>query len=43
MNEIFDLCNRMAVMEKDAISQFDIQKEDIDLKNKIIRSFHDVK
>ena len=43
MNEIFDLCNRMAVMEKDAISQFDIQKEDIDLKNKVIRSFHDVK
>ena len=43
MNEIFDLCNRMAVMEKDAISQFDIQKEDIDLKNRVIRSFHDVK
>ena len=43
MNEIFDLCNRTAVMEKDAISQFDIQKEDVDLKNRIIRSFHNVK
>lgn len=43
MNEIFDLCNSMALMEKEVISQIDIEREDIDLKNRIIRSFHDVK
>lgn len=40
MNEVFDLCNNMALMEKRKISQMQIQTDNTDLKNQIIRKFY---
>ena len=40
MNEVFDLCNNMALMEKRKISQMQIQTDNTDLKNQIIKKFY---